>query len=62
MRSNGKKKTTKKQKTTTTKKKVDKKKSASKEQHYCAFDIFQEVVFCLTIYTEEVNLQNFVMI
>ena len=29
---------------------------------YCAFDIFQKVVFCLTLYTEEVNLQVFVMI
>ena len=29
---------------------------------YCAFDIFQKVVFCLTLYTEEVNLQTFVMI
>ena len=29
---------------------------------YCAFDIFQKVVFCLTLYIEEVNLQTFVMI
>ena len=29
---------------------------------YCAFDIFQKLVFCLTLYTEEVNLQTFVMI
>ena len=29
---------------------------------HCAFDIFQKVVFCLTLYTEEVNLQIFVMI
>ena len=29
---------------------------------YCAFDIFQKVVFCFVIYTEEVNLQTFVMI
>ena len=29
---------------------------------YCAFDIFQKVDFCLTLYTEEVNLQNFVVI
>ena len=29
---------------------------------YCAFDIFQKVVFCLALYTEEVNLQTFVMI
>ena len=29
---------------------------------YCAFDIFQKVVFCLTLYTEEVDLQIFVMI
>ena len=27
----------------------------------CAFDIFQKVVFCLTLFTE-VNLQTFVMI
>ena len=31
------------------------------EMPYCAFDIFQKVVFCLTLYTE-VNLQTFVMI
>ena len=30
--------------------------------HYCAFDIFQKVVFCLALYTQEVNLQTFVMI
>ena len=30
--------------------------------HLCAFDIFQKVVFCLTLYTVEVNLQIFVMI
>ena len=29
--------------------------------YYCAFDIFQKVIFCLTLYTE-VNLQVFVMI
>ena len=29
---------------------------------YCAFDIFQKVIFCLALYTEEVNLQIFVMI
>ena len=29
---------------------------------YCAFDIFQKVTFCLALYTEEVNLQTFVMI
>ena len=29
---------------------------------YCAFNIFQKVVLCLAIYTEEVNLQTFVMI
>ena len=29
---------------------------------YCAFDIFQKVVFCLALYTKEVNLQTFVMI
>ena len=29
---------------------------------YYAFDIFQKVVFCLALYTEEVNLQTFVMI
>ena len=29
---------------------------------YCAFDIFQKVIFCLALYTEEVNLQSFVMI
>ena len=27
----------------------------------CALDIFQKVVFCLVFYTEEVNLQIFVM-
>ena len=27
---------------------------------YCAFDIFQKVVFCLVLYTEEVNLQTFI--
>ena len=26
---------------------------------YCAFDIFQKVVFYLGLYTEEVNLQTF---
>ena len=31
-------------------------------KHYCAFNIFQKVVFCLVIYTDEVNLQTFVMI
>ena len=30
--------------------------------NYCDFDIFQKVVFCLALYTEEVNLQTFVMI
>ena len=29
---------------------------------YCAFDIFQKVVFCLVLYTKEVNLQTFIMI
>ena len=29
---------------------------------YCAFDVFQKVVFCLALYTEEVNLQIFVLI
>ena len=29
---------------------------------YCAFDIFQKVVLCLALYTEEVNLQTFVVI
>ena len=29
---------------------------------YCAFDIVQKVVFCLALYTAEVNLQNFIMI
>ena len=29
---------------------------------YCAFDIFQEVVLCLMLYKEELNLQTFVMI
>ena len=29
---------------------------------YCAFDNFQKVIFCLALYTEEINLQNFVMI
>ena len=29
---------------------------------YCAFNIFQKVVFCLMPYTDEVNLQTFVMI
>ena len=29
---------------------------------YCAFDIFQKVDFCLTLYTEEVNFQTFVMV
>ena len=28
---------------------------------YCAFDIFQRVVFCLALYSEE-NLQTFVLI
>ena len=36
--------------------------SAKRKSSYCAFDIFQKVVFCLTLYTEEVNLQIFVMI
>ena len=26
---------------------------------YCAFDILQKVVFCLALYTEEVNMQTF---
>ena len=26
---------------------------------YCPFNIFWKVVFCLLLYTEEVNLQNF---
>ena len=26
---------------------------------YCAFDISQEVIFCLALYKEEVNLQIF---
>ena len=29
---------------------------------YYAFDIFQKVIFCLVLYTEEVNLQTFVTI
>ena len=29
---------------------------------YCAFGIFQKVHFCLAFYTEEVNLQTFVII
>ena len=29
---------------------------------YGSFDIFQKVVFSLALYTEEVNLQTFVMI
>ena len=29
---------------------------------YYAFNIFQKVIFCLALYTEEVNLQSFVMI
>ena len=29
---------------------------------YCPFGIFWKVVFCLALYTEEVNLQTFVMI
>ena len=29
---------------------------------YCAFDIFQKVIFCLALYTEEMNLQTSVMI
>ena len=32
------------------------------DDFYCAFDIFQKVVFCLALYTEEVSLQTFVMI
>ena len=32
-----------------------------KFSNYCAFDIFQKVIFCLALYTEEVNLQFFVM-
>ena len=28
----------------------------------CAVDIFQKVVFCLALYTEEMYLQTFVMI
>ena len=30
--------------------------------NYCPFNIFWKVVFCLALYTEEVNLQTFVMI
>ena len=30
--------------------------------YYCAFDIFQKVIFCLALYTEEVSLQIFVML
>ena len=30
--------------------------------NYCTFYIFQKVIFCLALYTEEVNLQTFVMI
>ena len=33
-----------------------------RNKNYCAFDIFQEVIFSLELYTEEVNLQTFVMI
>ena len=29
---------------------------------YLVFDIFQKVGFCLRLYTEEINLQTFVMI
>ena len=29
---------------------------------YCLFNIFWKVVFCLALYTEEENLQNFVVI
>ena len=29
---------------------------------YCAFDIVQKGAFCLALYTEEVNLQTFIMI
>ena len=29
---------------------------------YCAFNIFQKVVFCLMLYTKEVNLLTFIMI
>ena len=36
--------------------------SAHPLSNYCALHIFQKVVFCLTLYTEEVNLQTFVMI
>ena len=32
------------------------------DKTYCAFNIFQKVVFCLMLYTEEINLQTFVMI
>ena len=33
---------------------------SSSRQIYCAFDIFQKVIFCLALYTEEVNFQIFV--
>ena len=36
--------------------------SCGSKYYYCAFDIFQKVVFCLALYTEEVNLQTFAMI
>ena len=29
---------------------------------YCAFNIFQKVLFCLALHTEQVNLQTFVII
>ena len=32
------------------------------KKYYCVYDIFQKVDFCLALYTEEVNLQTFVMI
>ena len=32
------------------------------EAIYCAFNIFQKFVFCLALYTEEINLQTFVII
>ena len=31
-------------------------------QTYCAFAIFHKVILCLALYTEDVNLQTFVMI
>ena len=35
---------------------------AEDPRYYCAFNIFQKVVCCLVLYTDEVNLQTFVMI